>query len=96
MQCSDPDGPAVEDIVLSVPAMTCRHCVRAISAEVRDGVGVVVVEADLTSRTLRVQGTPQPDALRSAIADAGYEAVEVSRSVVGGRRSPGSTGGHLS
>ena len=85
MQCSDPDGPAVEDIVLSVPAMTCRHCVPSISAQVRDVVGVVAVEADLTSRTLRVQGTPLPDALRSAIADAGYEAVEVSRSVVGER-----------
>jgi copper chaperone len=82
MQRPDPEGPAVEEVVLSVPAMTCRHCVRAISAHVGDVVGVVSVEADPTSRTLRVQGTALPDALRSAIADAGYEAVELSRSVV--------------
>ncbi len=81
MQRPDPVGPAVQEIVLSVPAMTCRHCVRAISAQVRDVPGVVAVEADLTTRTVRAQGTPQPDALLSAITDAGYEAVEVSRSV---------------
>ena len=82
MQRPDPEGPAVEEVVLSVPAMTCRHCVRAISAHVGEVDGVVFVEADPTSRTLRVQGTARPDTLRSAIADAGHEAVELSRSVV--------------
>ena len=103
MQRSDPEGPEVKVVVLSVPSMACRHCLRAISAQVRDVVGVVAVEADLTSRTVRVQGTSHPDELRAAILDAGYEAVEVSRSVrEGGHfpsrpgRSPGSTGGHLS
>ncbi len=82
MQRPDSEGPAVEEVVLSVPAMTCRQCVRSISVHVRDVLGVVAVEADPTSRTLRVQGTAPPDALRSAIADAGYEAVELSRSAV--------------
>lgn len=82
MQRPGPEGPAVEEVVLSVPNMTCRHCVRAISVHVRDVVGVVAIEADPMSRTLRVQGTAPPDAVRSAIADAGYEAVELSRSVV--------------
>ena len=94
MQRSHPDGPAVEEIVLSVPAMACRHCVRTISAQVRDVAGVVAVEADLTSRTLRVRGTPPPGALLSAITEVGYEAIELSRSAVPGP-SPGSTGGHL-
>ena len=80
MQRPDPVGPAEHEIVLSVPAMTSRHCVRAISGQIRDVPSVVAVQADLTTRTVRVQGTPQPDALLSAIADAGYEAVEVSRS----------------
>jgi copper chaperone len=92
VQCSDQQGPAVDETVFSVPAMTCRHCVRAISAQVRDVAGVVAVEADMTSRTLRVQGTAQPEALRSAIAEAGHEAFEVNRS----RRGQESTGGHLS
>ena len=91
MQRSNPQGP-VDETVLSVPAMTCRHCVRTISTQLQDVAGVVAVEADVTSRTVRVQGSTAPDALRSAIAAAGYEAVEVS--------PPGwsqeSTGGHLS
>ncbi len=70
----------MEETVLSVPAMTCRHCVRAVSAQLRDVVGVVAVEADPTSTTVRVQGTAPPDVLRYAIADAGYEAIVVSGS----------------
>ncbi|MDQ4068322.1 MAG: heavy-metal-associated domain-containing protein [Actinomycetota bacterium] len=72
--------------------MTCRHCVRAISAQVQDVVGVESVEADVTSRTVRVRGSARPDALRSAIADAGYEAVELRRP----SQSQDPEGGHLS
>jgi copper chaperone CopZ len=91
MELSEPQGPAVEETVFSVPAMTCRHCVRAISTHVRDVPGVVALEADATTRTVRVQGPAEPDALCSAIAAAGYEAVLVSRSGV----SQEPTGGRL-
>ena len=94
MQRSGGDGPALVETVLSVPAMTCRHCVRTISAQVGDVAGVVAVVADLRSKRLRVQGTPRPGALVSAITEAGYEAVELSRSAVADP-SPGSPGGHL-
>ena len=92
MELSNPQGPTLQETVFSVPAMTCRHCVRAISAQVRDVRGVVALEADTTARTIRVQGAADPDAVRSAIAAAGYEALVVSPS------SPAqeSTGGHLS
>ncbi len=90
MQPSHPQPPAVEETVFSVQAMTCRHCVRVISAQVQDVVGVESVEADVSSRTVRVRGSASPDALRSAIADAGYEAVELRRS---GQRHD-SEGGH--
>jgi copper chaperone len=92
MELSNPRGPTLAETVFSVPAMTCRHCVRAVSAQVRDVMGVVALRADATTRTVCVQGTAQPDALRAAIAVAGYEAVLVSRS----DWSPESTGGHLS
>ena len=69
---------AAEEIVLSVPDMACRHCARAVSAQVGDVAGVVVVEADVTSRTVRVGGTADVDALRVAVADAGHEATRVS------------------
>jgi copper chaperone len=88
----DPHGPPPPETVFSVRAMTCRHCVRAVSAQLRDVVGVVALEADATTSTVRVQGSAEPDALCSAIAAAGYEAVLVSRSApsqepTGGRPS---------
>ena len=88
----DPQGPALEETVFSVPAMTCRHCVRAVSAQVGEVRDVVALEADATTRTVRVQGAAEPGALRSAIAAAGYESVLVSRS----GRSQESTGGRVS
>lgn len=79
MRChEDPVGP-VEEIVLSVPDMRCRHCARAVSARVGDVADVVAVEADVTSGTVRVLGTADVDALRSAVADAGHEVTQVSR-----------------
>ena len=68
------DGPP-EDIVLTVAGMNCRHCVRAISVHIHDVAGVVAVEADLESGTVRVQGTAPIHALLAAIAEAGYEAL---------------------
>ena len=92
MELPDPQGPAPAETVFWVRAMTCRHCVRAVSAQVRDVTGVVALEADATTRTVRVQGPAEPDALCSAIAAAGYEAVLVSRSAP----SQEPTGGQLS
>ncbi len=92
MEISNPQGTAPEQSLFSVPAMTCRHCVRVVSAQVRDVTGVVALEADAVTRTVRVQGPAEPEALRSAIAAAGYEAVVVSRS--GWSQEP--TGGQLS
>ena len=92
MEHSNPQGPTPQETVFSVPAMTCRHCVRAISAQVRDVKGVVALQADTTKRTIRVQGTAGPDAVLSAIAAAGYEALVVSPSSLEQK----STGGHPS
>lgn len=92
MEHSDPQGPTLQETVFSVPAMTCRHCVRAISAQVHDVDGVVALEADTTSRTIHVQGVADPEAVLSAIAAAGYDALVVSSSSFGQE----STGGHLS
>ena len=82
----------MQETVFFVPAMTCRHCVRAISAQARDVRGVMALEADTTTRTIRVQGPADRDAVRSAIAAAGYEALDANPSSV----EHESTGGHLS
>ena len=92
MEHSNRQGPTLQETVFSVPAMACRHCVRAISAQVRDVKGVVALQADTTTRTIRVQGTADPDAVLSAIAAAGHEALVVSPPSLGQT----STAGHLS
>lgn len=53
--------------------MSRRSDLRVISARVRDLRGVVGVEADLVSRTIRIYGDVEVDDVRAAIAGAGYE-----------------------
>ncbi len=43
-------------IVLSVPGMTCRHCVRTVTAALRDVPGVETVTADARSTTVVLTG----------------------------------------
>ncbi|MCW2495049.1 heavy-metal-associated domain-containing protein [Jatrophihabitans sp.] len=60
----------------TVAGMTCGHCVSAVQAEVGalDGVESAVVELD--SGRLVVSGTDVPaDAVRAAVAEAGYSLV---------------------
>ena len=60
-------------MVVSVPAMSCRHDLRVISARVRDLRGVVAVEVDLDAKTVQVDGDVQVEDVRAAIAGAGYD-----------------------
>jgi copper chaperone CopZ len=64
----------VTDILLSVPGMSCDHCVRAISSEVAVVPGVETVDVRLQDKTVLVRGTAAEDAVRAAVAEAGYEA----------------------
>jgi copper chaperone CopZ len=82
MERSETEGSTGEEIALSVPGMTCRHCVRAISRQVLD----VAVKVDLTSWTIHVRGTPTLDAVVSAIATAGYEAIPRRRGTATGEQ----------
>lgn len=64
----------MNQIVLSVPQITCDHCVRAIREEVGAVAGVRAVEVDLATKTVRVSGDADPAAVRDAIGEAGYQA----------------------
>jgi len=65
-----------ETITYSVPGMTCEHCRRAVSSEVGAVAGVAGVEVDLGTKVVTVTGDGLDDrALRSAIEEAGYQAV---------------------
>jgi copper ion binding protein len=60
-----------------VAGMTCGHCVSSVRAEVSSIDGVTAVDVDLASGWLTITSdTPvDPDAVRSAIEEAGYEVV---------------------
>lgn len=59
----------------SVTGMTCDHCVRAVTAEVEGIPGVASVSVDLgAGRLTLVSEEPvDPDAVRAAVEEAGFE-----------------------
>lgn len=64
-----------ETITYSVGGMTCDHCKLAVTKELTAVGGVETVDVDLDSKRVTVTGQGLDDgALRTAIADAGYEA----------------------
>jgi copper chaperone len=57
----------------SVTGMTCQHCVAAVGEEVSALAGVSDVNVELASGVLVVSGSDlDPDAVRSAVEEAGY------------------------
>ncbi|MFC4058737.1 heavy-metal-associated domain-containing protein [Planomonospora corallina] len=65
----------MEEIVFSVPAVSCGHCVKAITESVGEVPGAGSVSVDFTAKTVVVTGGADPAAVREAIAEAGYETV---------------------
>ncbi len=60
-------------VVVTVHDMLCRHDVRRISSFIADLAGVLTLEADIISRTVRVTGDVTIEAVRAAIAAAGFD-----------------------
>jgi copper chaperone len=60
----------------ALAGMTCEHCVRAVTEEVSEVAGVTGVEVDLASGTVTVKGVVDDAAVRTAVAEAGYQVVE--------------------
>ena len=60
---------------ITVDGMTCGHCVSAVQSEVGKIAGVTEVSVDLPTGQVTVVGeqTPDPEALRAAVEEAGYE-----------------------
>ena len=63
-----------EQLIYSVPGVSCGHCRAAITAEVAMVPGVASVDVDLDARRVTVLGTELDDeAVRAAIDEAGYD-----------------------
>ena len=64
-----------ETVTYSVPAIHCGHCAMSIREEVSEVEGVENVDVDLDAKSVTIKGLElDDDALRAAIAEAGYEA----------------------
>lgn len=61
-------------VALRVPGMTCRHCVRKVTAVLRDVPGVQLVQADLTTATVLLSGEPTVADALAALDEAGFPA----------------------
>jgi copper chaperone len=60
----------------SVSGMTCAHCALSVREEVSEVAGVASVDVDLASGRMTVSGEGlSDDAIRAAVAEAGYEVV---------------------
>ncbi|PCN48624.1 heavy metal transporter [Curtobacterium sp. 'Ferrero'] len=65
---------------LLVTGMTCEHCVMSVTEELSEVAGVQDVQVDLvpggsSSVTVTSDAPVDPDTLRDAVAEAGYEVV---------------------
>jgi copper ion binding protein len=60
-------------VLLEVHGMSCAHCVSSITSAVSPLPGVTAVDVALATGTVRVDGTPDAEAVAAAIEDAGYD-----------------------
>jgi copper chaperone len=73
MTPSSPSSPARSYVV---SGMTCAHCATSVTEEVADVAGVDGASVDLAAGVLTVGGGGfSDDAVRAAVAEAGYEVV---------------------
>jgi len=60
-----------------VQGMTCDHCVRSVTEEIGEIEGVASVEVNLKDGTAMVTGDADPEAVRAAVVEAGFEVTGV-------------------
>jgi len=60
----------------TVTGMTCNHCVMSVREEVGEIAGITDIDVDLASGRLAVAGADiSDDAVKAAVAEAGYEVI---------------------
>jgi len=60
-------------ITLEVQGMSCKHCVASVTEALRKVPGVSGVSVSLETALATVEGNPDPEALKRAVADVGFE-----------------------
>ena len=57
---------------LTLPTMTCGHCVGVVTQAIQRSDPQASVEIDLASHRVRVQTSEDRQSIESAVAEAGY------------------------
>lgn len=68
----------METKVLRIEGMSCQHCQKAVTDALKQVAGVESVDVNLDSGTATVRFDPSrasEEAMREAVAEAGYEVV---------------------
>lgn len=60
-------------IELTLPTMTCGHCVRAVTQAVQAVDAQAQVQVDLDAHRVRIESDQPVDRFRQALAEEGYE-----------------------
>ena len=63
---------------LSVPDMSCSHCVSAVTEAVKGVDSTAEVAVDLDTKVVTVRSDASRDALAAALSEAGYESLPLA------------------
>jgi copper chaperone len=66
---------AVQETVLSVPDISCEHCVNAINGALKDLLGVETVNTDIPTKTVLLRLNPNKvsmEKIEAILDDIGY------------------------
>jgi copper chaperone len=61
-------------IELTLPDMTCGHCVKTVTTTVQKLDAQARVQIDLPRQTVQIETTQPAEAIRAALAEEGYPA----------------------
>ena len=59
-------------IELTLPSMTCGHCVSVVTKAIKQADPQANVEIDLASHRVRIETSKDRETIESAVAEAGY------------------------
>ena len=59
---------------LTLPTMTCGHCVSAVTNAIKQADPQAAIDIDLTTHRVRVQTNETRQTIEAAVAEAGVEA----------------------
>jgi copper ion binding protein len=74
------DTTETREVTLSVPEVSCEHCVHTIGEALGKLAGIADVHTDIPSKTVQVHFNPEEVSLDSIVAkldDVGYEVANV-------------------